>query len=166
MEKVLDAFTTSLTRPQIKYTLMVNRLFSLDIRAMAYVTAERLQTDRLAVKFNGPGLIEIGSLVAEKLALELVGTGRAELAGFVDKQEIVLRGLGQYEAANLESRVAKIELLGPGVATLWATKQLDVSVRGPGSVSYYGAPEVRQRISPMGNLVCLESRSVNETVRV
>jgi len=159
-DKLRDALTTSFTRPQIKYTLMVRQLSSLDVYAMAYITAESLQTENLKVKFYGPGVIDIDSLAAEKFEIELSGASNVELGGQVEKQTVLLRGLSHYRALGMQSEVTKIELNGPGMATVWATKQLDVTIRGPGSVSYYGTPEIRKRISPMGSFNRIESLHV------
>jgi hypothetical protein len=45
-----------------------------------------------------------------------------------------------------------VELKGSGQATVWATENLDVTVRGLGSVEYYGTPQVRKHASPMANV--------------
>jgi len=152
LDKLSDAFTTSLTRPQIKYTLRLRELSSLEIYALAYVTAESLKADDLSVKYFGPGVIDIDSLQANKFAIELSGASNVELGGHVEVQTVLLRGLGTYEALGLQSAVTKIELNGPGMARVWATEQLDVTINGPGVLSYHGEPEIKKRLSPMGSI--------------
>lgn len=161
LDRLSDALTTSFARPQIKYKLMVRELTSLEIYALAYITADRLRTDDLSVKFFGPGVIDIDSLEAEKFKIELSGASNVDLGGRVEKQTVMLRGLGTYEAIGLQSIVTVIELNGPGMAQVRASKQLDVTIRGPGIVSYLGSPEVRKRISPMGSLKRIERLQVS-----
>jgi hypothetical protein len=39
-----------------------------------------------------------------------------------------------------------------GSATVWVDKELDASISGAGSVSYYGNPSVQERISGAGDV--------------
>jgi len=159
-ERLRDALTTSLTRPEISYTLMVEKLKALEIYAMAVVKAESLKTTNLSIKFNGPGTLNIENLTAEKLNIELSGLSRAKIAGKVAEQSITIRGMAQYDGGALLSRHSGIEMTGAGIVTVWALDRLAVDVRGPGSVSYYGTQQILESLSPISSLTHLEKGKV------
>ncbi|MFU8827459.1 MAG: GIN domain-containing protein, partial [Brevefilum sp.] len=59
---------------------------------------------------------------------------------------------GSYQAGNLQSYDARIEINGLGSAVVWAADTLQVSINGAGSVDYYGSPQLTQEISGLGNV--------------
>jgi hypothetical protein len=154
-DRIRDALTTSLTRPRIHYKLCVKNLSHLEIYAMADVSAACLQTEELEIKYNGMGLMVIDDLIASKLEVEMNGAGRIRINGCVQEQKITVNGLAEYNAGGLKSDRATILLRSPGTATVWVTSTLNVDIRGPGGVSYYGSPHIHKRISPVGSLSTL-----------
>ncbi len=154
-ERLSDALTTSLNRPRIRYRVTVRELRGLEITAMASVRAAAIEARDLDLRFRGLGQMRIDSLVADRLQAQLMGGARMELSGRVEQQSVAVGGPGQFLAPDLECRAAQVSVGGMGAATVWATRDLDVTVRGPGRVSYYGAPRVKKSIAPMGSLVCL-----------
>jgi hypothetical protein len=63
-----------------------------------------------------------------------------------------LSGAGDFDAYDLISRNAEIDLSGAGSARVYATEDLDVSISGAGSVRYRGEPSVHKSISGLGSL--------------
>ena len=78
--------------------------------------------------------------------------------GKVVSQQVTLTGAGRYQAADLQSDDAVIEINGAGTAVVWAEKTLDVGISGMGNVEYYGAPRVSKRISGVGSVTGKGSR--------
>jgi len=68
-----------------------------------------------------------------------------------------MSGAGSYSAPKLESRRASVDLRGAGHATVWAVEDLDVTIRGLGSVEYYGSPTVKKNVSGLGSVTSLEN---------
>ncbi|HSF83377.1 MAG TPA: DUF2807 domain-containing protein [Anaerolineales bacterium] len=159
-ERLSDALTTSLTRPEIAYTLRVKQLASLDVYAMAFITAEHLNSKHLSVRFNGPGVLHIEDLAAQQLDIELTGASRVDVSGIATEQNLTLRGLAQYDARRLQSKRTEIEMTGAGIVTVWALEHLGVDIRGPGSVAYLGMPKVSENLSPLASLTHLEGSGV------
>jgi len=157
LEKLGDALTTSLTRPRIRYELTVKKLAGLEVWAMASVYAAALKSESLALRFHGLGEIRIDSLDAEFLEVDLPGAGRIELAGYVAEQRVTVSGPGRYDAAKLQSHRANVALRGIGAITVWAVRELSVTMRGPGRVSYYGTPRIKKSLAPMASLSYLGS---------
>lgn len=122
------------------------------------VTLSSLVTDHLEIILTGVGDIDIDALATQGLAIHLNGTGSVELAGQAEEQSVFLNGMGDYRAAELESRTTSVEVNGVGNAAVWATETLDVRITGPSTVEYYGDPQVTQNISIVGRLVRRDNR--------
>ena len=89
---------------------------------------------------TGTGRFSIDTLTATDLVVDADGTGNIELAGTVVKQEIDLRGTGGYDAPDLESQTASVQVTGTGSVIIWVLDALDVEITGISKVSYYGSP--------------------------
>lgn len=144
------------TKP-VRYDLTVKELNSLDLSGAGSVYAGAIDTTRLNLDISGAGQVVIRSLAAGTLEVEHSGAGKIELAGQARRQEIHLTGVGEYDAADLESESVEIDLTGVGKATVWATEALDVQLSGVGDVRYYGDPRVTQNVSGIGQVKSLGS---------
>ena len=72
--------------------------------------------------------------------------------GKADSQDIDISGSGSYEALDLESKEAEIDLGGSGKASVNVLDDLDVTISGSGSVQYRGNPTVIQDIRGSGEV--------------
>jgi hypothetical protein len=139
------------TRP-IVYTLVVTDLTKLTLNGAGDIDLQSLQTETLVLEINGAGNFKIVDLTAGSLSVNLAGTGSITVSGTVAKQEVILDGAGSYQAGDLQTRSTAIEINGLGSGTVWATETLDISIKGGGSVSYYGSPTVTQEITGLGDV--------------
>jgi len=155
-EKLVDMLQTSLTRPQITCCLTVSKLVDLEVTGFAQVRLDGLDTERLALNFSGAGDVRIGALASGLLEVNLRWMGQVEVAGKVTQQRVQI-SMGTYGARKLESKQAEVTLKGAGYATVWAVDTLDLNVRGPGGVAYYGTPTVRRSLSPVARVTRLGS---------
>ncbi len=158
-ERAMEALSSSINRRMVRYRVTVRELRRMEIAAAARATMPTLETDHLVLKLSGAGVIEIESLAARSLRVDLSGAGQVKLAGQVAEQEANLSGAGQYHGGKLESRRAKVNLSGVGDARVWATEELDMTLSGAGSISYYGSPRVRQKVSGLGRVEGLGDRT-------
>ena len=149
------ALTTSLTRQCIHYILTVKQLTALDMAGITHIEAANLETDRLSVRFRGPGKVHFAALYAKLLEVDVMGPCEVAWIGKVERQTIFLSAMGFYDAPKLESQQAVVRLNGPAQARIWVTDHLDATISGPGRLEYYGAPRVRQKTMPFGGLVSL-----------
>lgn len=155
LERVRDALTTSLTRPEIRFCLAVREIAAIEVSAMAQVRAAAIKAGEFCLKFRGAGELRIDSLLADRLEVEQSGMGRIVLAGHAAQQKVSLCGPARYDAPELESHEAQVTVKGIGSAVVWTTRDLAVTVRGPGQVSYYGVPRLSGSVAPLGSLVSL-----------
>ena len=105
------------------------------------------------ITYLGAPTVEITSLIAEQLELQLDGSGTLIVSGRVREQQIIQDGFGSYYAAELESEKTTLQLSGAGDVTVWATEDLLVDLSGFGNVIYYGNPHIDQTISGVGKLI-------------
>ena len=155
MDKLGHALSTSLTRHAIKYDLTVKKLTGLEIAGAVSVKASSIDTDRLALKLSGAGQVNIEALSAEVLEVDMPGAGAIKVSGKVGEQRIAISGAGSYKASKLESARVSVNLTGAGQATVRAIENLDVAIRGIGSVEYYGSPTVKKSVSGIGSITSL-----------
>lgn len=62
---------------------------------------------------------------------------------------------GDYEASDLESRTTTVRVEGTNKAKLLVIESLDVVIIGAGEVSYFGSPNVTQKITGTGSITSL-----------
>jgi hypothetical protein len=148
MDKLGFAFATSLTRPIVRYQLMVKSLRCLELTGFVQANAPELCAEGLSLKLKGAGELTVASLTAQSVNVDLQGAGWIKLGGEVEGQDVSIQGPGLYEALDLKSRTARVSLKGLGRARVWATDELEVTVRGLGRVEVRGTPKIYEDISP------------------
>ena len=139
----------------VTYRLTATDLDEVELSGAGTITMEQWSTTDAAVVLTGAGDIEVGVLAATTLGVDLRGAGTIRLAGAVEGHDVDLSGVGEYEAADLESGVATVVLSGAASATVWATDQLHVRISGTGSVAYHGSPALEQEVSGIGSVEAL-----------
>lgn len=158
LDKLNFAISTSLTRIPIKYTLVVKELTALEILGAARVRIEGIESERLAIELGGAGEITGRDLKAEQLDVDLRGAGRIELSGQATEQWVTVGGAGNYHAPDMATTKTQVEINGAGKATVAAKDELNLAVRGMGSVDYYGPGTVKRTISGLGSINHLGER--------
>lgn len=157
--QILDALRTSMNRKVVRYRVTMREVSGLELAGTVRATTGPLNTDRLSLKLSGAGSMNITALNAQLLQVDLSGAGQIQVVGRVAEQDAHLSGAGQYHACKLESRRATVKLSGVGDADVWATETLDLNLSGAGSVGYYGAPQIRQKISGLARVSSLGERT-------
>ena len=158
LDKLSFALSTSLTRIPIKYSLIVKELEALEITGAASVKIDGIESGRLAILLGGAGEIIGRELKAEQLDVDVRGAGRIELSGQADEQWVTIGGAGNYHAPDMATNNTRVEINGAGKATVAAKEELNLAVRGLGSVDYYGPGTVKRTISGLGSINHLGER--------
>jgi hypothetical protein len=115
-------------------------------------TASALKTNDLRLDLAGASTLRIEDLQASRLRLDGAGAVKAELAGNVAAQFVDLSGACSYQAGNLVSETAVLDVSGAGKAVINASKSLKVEISGAGAVQYVGNPKLQQEISGVGKI--------------
>ncbi len=144
----------------IQWLLTVKKLDALTLTGLGRVEAAKLKTVGLQIGIAGQGEIQIADLDLIDLRCNVTGQGKLrlsgvkatqascviaeagaiELTGQVTTQAVTITDQGDYQAGDLDSQTAKVEINGAGNVTLWVRKRLDIEVFGKGVVDYYGHP--------------------------
>lgn len=139
----------------LELELTVLDLDSIKLRNVGTITASRLSVDKLKVRSTGSGEIVLAELSAGELEVEILAGGGLRTAGRVDSQRSRLEGLGAYDGSGLASHEADVETANAGSATVRVDARLRATIRGSGSVFYYGDPVVESFITGSGQVVRL-----------
>ncbi|MEJ2013652.1 MAG: DUF2807 domain-containing protein [Anaerolineales bacterium] len=158
LDKLNFALSTSFTRIPIKYTLVVKDLNALDILGAARVRIDGIQSERLAIVLGGAGEIIGHDLQTEQLDVDLRGAGKIEFSGSTADQWVTISGAGNYHAPDMATKKTRVEVTGAGKATVAAREELNLAIRGVGSVDYYGPGTVSRSISGLGSINHLGER--------
>lgn len=136
----------------IIFLIGIKNLTSISSLGAASIESGVLNTERLEINMKGTGMVNINSLTATELVIDIRGEGDLVIAGKVESQEVELSGLGNYTAPNLQSLGTKIVVSGDGNAVVWAVDTLDVEISGVGDVSYFGSPTIVEDLGFRGDL--------------
>ena len=101
-----------------------------------------LKTKSLDLYTGGVGNIIIKNLDCTDLSAQLDGVGSIELSGKATKASYNLRGVGNIKAVNFKVQDVKAVSEGIGNLVCYASKTIDISLQGMGSISYKGNPTV------------------------
>lgn len=111
-----------------------------------------LQTDTLKLVLSGGAQIKLNGIQVDLLDSVLSGAGDIQVSGTADEVKLVLSGLGNFNAAELKSNQATVELSGMGDATVRVEQELAATITGAGSIQYFGHPHVEQNVNGAGSV--------------
>ncbi len=126
--------------PNLNFDLMVKELRKLELAGATKAECAALKFDQLTIKTAGAADLNLQGLEGEHLNCDFSGASKANLAGKVTSQKVVLSGAAQYEAKNLISEEVTVELSGAGKATVNASNSLKANASGAASIRYIGNP--------------------------
>ncbi len=151
IERLVSGLRSLIGSP-IKYTLTVKQLNRLYIGGKFEVIIHDLDTTELSIQSSGLSKVEMVSLQAERLDVNLSGRTEFVAAGEVAKQTVQVSGSGDYLASQLESQQASVHITGHGNAQVWVNKTLKVEITGLGQVQYTGDASVSPSITGLGSI--------------
>jgi hypothetical protein len=150
---ILDWLSGRALAKPARVTVNFRQLDSIESSGTVNVAADSLKTDQLHLDFSGACELRIGDLRAQKVVLDGSGSIKAQIGGEVSRQDIDLSGAGSYDARQLVSDDAVVEVSGAGKVRVNAKKTLSVEISGAGLVEYSGDPKLRESISGIGKIV-------------
>lgn len=142
----------------VRYRVTVTDLVAVELAGAGSFEVEPWSTDAAQVILSGAGDIRIQALRANALTVEHAGVGSVAIAGSVTEQDVLVSGVGDYAAADLESENASITARGLTEATVWATERLGVIASDASTVRYYGSPDVTQDLSDLASIQSLGAK--------
>jgi hypothetical protein len=105
------------------------------------------------IEVSGANNVDVEGINENEFKVDLSGAGNIHLKGEVEKFRAELSGAGNINARNLKANEVRISVSGAASADVYATKYLDASVSGVGSIDYYGNPEkTKTNVSGVGSI--------------
>jgi len=122
----------------------------------ANVQSSMINTESLKITLSSgsSGKVEID---AAKLNVDLSSGSNLTIEGTVEKQEADLSSGVKYDAYNLKSREAALNVSSGAVADIDVSERLDVNISSGATVRYIGTPQIVSNISSGGNLKNISS---------
>lgn len=136
--------------PRITVTFV--ELTDLEASGAVKVRSAGMRTPSLHLDIAGAGTLELDNLQTERLFVEGAGTVKARVSGRATDQRVEISGAGNYQAAELASETARVDVSGAGNVVINASRTLAVDISGAGAVAYVGNPQVQKSISGMGHV--------------
>jgi Putative auto-transporter adhesin, head GIN domain len=116
------------------------------------VTKNTLSSDELSVSSSGSGDMKL-DINTKTFTASLSGSCDLDIKGVADDASIHISGSGDISALDLKSRTTSISISGSGDAKVNVSETLEAKISGSGSVSYRGAPGIKNvKISGSGSL--------------
>ena len=106
-----------------------------------------------AVALNGSGSIDLHGVDVPKLDLTLPGSGTLTADGSASQVHVVVSGSGTVELRQLRAADVRAVVSGSGSIFVTATRSLEATVSGSGSVIYTGSPRhVERHVTGSGSI--------------
>ena len=148
-----DWKTTVNPSKPMKINIVVRDLNEILLSApVADLKVNDVQAGRLRLVVSGGAQVRLNGIQVDLLDSVLTGTGDIQASGTADELKLVLSGLGDFNAADLQSNKADIELSGMGGATVRVEEELAATITGAGSIQYFGNPRVEQSVNGAGSV--------------
>ncbi|MGB1241044.1 MAG: head GIN domain-containing protein [Chitinophagales bacterium] len=136
-------------------TLDFNSL-KIDINGSGDVDIDSLFTNFAEINIDGSGDVMVDYIDAVTINVEVQGSGDIDFAGFSNDFNVDIEGSGKVDALNLITETCEIDISGSGDCEITATDELDIIIRGSGSVYYRGDPVITSSIAGSGDIIKLD----------
>jgi hypothetical protein len=137
----------------VKINLTVKDLNTIVLSApVGNLEVNDLQAGTLKLVVSGGAQVRLNGIQVDVLDSVLSGAGDIQASGTADEVKLILSGLGDFNAADLQSNKAAIELSGMGGATVRVEQELAATITGAGSIEYFGHPHVEQNVNGAGSV--------------
>ena len=140
----------NLTRP-VKVYLTVVDLVDIDVSSGADIESKQIKTDKLQINISSGAVADIGLDVSEFVASVSSGSD-LNVSGKAESQDIDLSSGCDYDASELESINAALDVSSGSNAVVRVSGTLDVDISSGASVRYFGSPQITSNVSSGGNL--------------
>jgi hypothetical protein len=94
-----------------------------------------------ALALTGSGNIIVSGIKAERLSVDLSGSGNVFGSGSATSLDVTVSGLGNARLTRLAATSVDAVVSGSGAIFVTATKSLDASIPGSGTILYAGNPQ-------------------------
>lgn len=137
----------------VKITVTVMDLAEIDFAGpVGSLEMNDFQAPKLKLVLSGGAQLRLQRIQVDLLDSVFSGVGDIQIDGTADELRLVMSGMGDFNAADLKSNKAMIELSGTGGVTVRVETELKATVTGAGSVEYFGNPRVEKKVEGLGSV--------------
>lgn len=105
------------------------------------------------IKIEGVGETTLNQLVGDKIDIQYEGVGKLTANGKVKTVSIHAEGVGEIDSKDLYAERAEVHVEGVGSVKVRASEDLNASLDGVGSLTYYGKPKhISKRADGLGSV--------------
>ncbi len=147
-QNILGELKTTVVQGELRLTL--NRCVDIIQPVKVLITIPEI---------NNLTLTGVGDFIAKNdfdltdLNVVLTGVGDFNLQGTTTTMDIMLTGVGNVKAFDLNSDMCDIDITGVGDAEVFVNDELNVTITGTGKVYYKGNPTITTDITGTGSIV-------------
>jgi len=149
-----------------RITVTVRAIDAVALNGAVKMTANGLTTPALRLSASGGSSVQMDGLKIGTLRVSGSGALKARLSGEATEQHVSISGAGEYQAEELASERATINVSGVGHVVVRVERELNATISGAGNVEYVGSPVVKERVSGMGRVKRLESAAPPRGVKM
>ena len=149
-----------------RITVTVRTLEALALNGAVKLMVSRLDTPSLQLSAAGGSAVHVEGLKTNALRVSGSGALKAVIAGQATEQHVSISGAGEYQAEQLASERATINVSGVGHVVVRVERELTASISGAGNVEYVGNPVVKERVSGVGRVKRLDGAPLARGVKV
>lgn len=132
--------------------LVIGEIGSFTTRSPMSVEVGAPSLDSLSLSGTG-SLVAVG-IATERMTVSLAGTGLLQITGTATRVDVSMDGDGDAELGQLAARNVQAVMNGTGRIVVTATRTLDASVAGTGSILYFGKPaRARTNVTGTGAVI-------------
>lgn len=128
----------------------------LEIDGSGDVDVDSLFVNFAEIDIEGSGDIFMRYIDALTINAEVRGSGNIDLSGFTNDFNVEIDGSGDVDALDLIAETCDIDISGSGDCEVTVTDELNIKIRGSGSVLYRGNPVISSSISGSGDIIKLD----------
>ncbi|MEI6089439.1 MAG: head GIN domain-containing protein [bacterium] len=128
-------------------------VFEVNLSGSGDIYIKEMNADRVNVDLTGSGDAKIYGTTKD-LYIDLTGSGDAQFIGKSDFTNVLVTGSGDANLDNSESTNANVQISGSGNVKIYVMKKLDASISGSGNIYLYHEPEtLNSHVSGSGEIV-------------
>ncbi len=93
-----------------------------------------------AIEVAGVADVDVEGVAADDFTVRLAGVGEIDVVGTCNGLTASVSGVGELDAEDLECADVDVRVSGVGEAKVFASRSVDASVSGIGSITVHGSP--------------------------
>jgi hypothetical protein len=135
-------------------TITAPLISSVSLAGSGNFNGDKLSGSKVAIDLAGSGSAEIADIQSPEFDGDVAGKGNLKLSGKAAKAKYSIAGSGSIDAKSLVSETVDMSVAGSGNAAINATQTVDASIAGSGDVTVSGGAKCKSSVIGSGKLKC------------